>query len=207
MHQFHVVDDDPSIRRLVTAILEDAGHDVRCYADGPGFKAAFEADGSPTDCVLLDLEMPGESGVDVQRWLAGLTTPPPVIVITGSADIPTAVTLMKRGARDVLTKPFTPQQLLERVDEAVSRTPSQPPPPVAKADTRAGRALATLTPRERQVFESVAAGDANKQVAFKLGISQRTVEVHRARVMTKLNAESLADLVAIAIATGLRPAA
>ncbi|MEM8873059.1 MAG: LuxR C-terminal-related transcriptional regulator [Planctomycetota bacterium] len=201
MTHFYVVDDDAAIRRLTAAFLERAGHNVRTFADAAAFKVAFDADGKPDDCVLLDLDLPGEGGQEIQDWLADRAEPPKVFVITGEVDVPTAVTLMRRGAKDLLIKPFTERELLDRISDAITRHDTR-----VEATPEQKQAIGQLTPREREVFELVAAGDANKQVAFKLGISQRTVEVHRGRVMQKLNADSLADLVVLAIATGTRQA-
>ena len=190
----HLVDDDESFRRAVTRLLETAGFVVRAYASAAEFLLACGEE--QPGCVLLDVHMPGLDGLTLQESLAKQGTTLSVIFITGHGDIPMSVRGMKAGAVDFLTKPINKEALFAAVEAALVRTAEQ-----RNAGERA-RTLreqyATLTPREREVFERVTVGKLNKQIAVELGIAERTVKVHRANVMEKLQAESLAALVHIA---------
>ena len=186
-----IVDNDAGTRRALAWLLEAADLVVETFESAEAFLDAGAAD--RPGCLVLDLRLPGMSGATLQERLEQLGSELPVIIITGFADVPTAVRVLKRGAFDFLEKPFENDFLLERVQQAI----------VADARCRRVRAdraaliarLARLTAREREVFDQVVHGKANKVVAIEFGISEKTVEAHRARVMQKLGATSLAELV------------
>ena len=189
-----VVDDDAALRDALATLLEAEGWACETCADGAAFLAKL-GDWSPADCgcVVLDVRMPGKSGFDVQAHLNARRIDMPIIFITGYGDVPAAVRAMKGGAVDFLTKPFDVQALLQRIRAALQANTERR---AARCELEAIRArIATLSPRERQVFERVAIGQANKSVALDLGVSERTVEIHRSRVMRKMACRTLADLV------------
>ena len=189
-----VVDDDAALRDALATLLEAEGWACETCADAAAFLAKL-GDWSPADCgcVVLDVLMPGESGFDVQAHLNARRIDMPIIFITGYGDVPAAVRAMKGGAVDFLTKPFDVQALLQRIRAALQANAERR---TARCEVEAIRArVATLSPRERQVFERVAIGQANKSVALDLGVSERTVEIHRSRVMRKMACRTLADLV------------
>ncbi len=194
-----VVDDDAALRDALVTLLEAEGMACETYANAAAFLAGLaEWPPDASGCVVLDVRMPGPSGLDVQDDLNARGIDMPIIFVTGYGDVPSAVRAMKHGAVDFLSKPFDAQALLHRIGDAL-RT---------DAERRAGRCelariracAATLSPRERQVFERVAAGQANKSVAIDLGVSERTVEIHRSHVMKKMRVRSLADLVRLKLA-------
>jgi two-component system response regulator FixJ len=192
----HVVDDDAAIRDSIGFLLEAVGFVVRTYASAAAFLAA-----APTlsGCVLTDVRMPAMDGLELQRRLNELGLRLPVIVITGAGDIPIAVRAMKAGAVDFLEKPVDDARLLEAVQRALQRSRL-----LAEAHTSAAEALARLallTPREREVLDLLVAGLSNKAVGKQLGASPRTVEVHRARILEKLHAQSLPELVRLVMAS------
>ena len=186
-----VVDDDPSIRESLRWLIESVGLRVQTSATAQEFLDRYDAD--TPGCLVLDVRMPGISGLDLQAELSSRKISIPIIIITGHAEVPVAVSALKAGAMDFIEKPFSDQLLLDRVRRAI------------EADTEARRVhgeraavsvrLDTLTPREREVMELVIAGKANKVIAAELGLSPKTVEVHRANVMKKMQVDSLADLV------------
>ena len=186
-----VVDDDPLVRKTIEAILLEEGNTVEGHPSGASFLDAVKA-GGRYDCVLLDVNMPDMSGLDVLQHLGngkGL----PIVMISGQGDISTAVEAMRKGATDFIEKPFTPEQLLAAVSLATALPRASTPP----------TELAGLSARELEVLELLANGDANKVIAYKLGISQRTVEVHRAKIMERMGVKTFAELVRKAIASGL----
>jgi FixJ family two-component response regulator len=191
----HVVDDDDSVRTAVQRLLQAAGYEARGYASAGEFLLG-RSDRDAPGCVVLDVRMPGPSGLDLQEALARLEVPVPIVFLTGHGDIPTSVRAMKGGAVDFLTKPVSREALLAAVRTALARD----------ADTRAARArvqawhsrYSSLTPREREVFAGVVAGKLNKQIAAELGTAERTVKAHRAQVMEKMQVASLAELVHVA---------
>ena len=202
----HVVDDDADFQAAVSRVLRAAGYEVRCYASAGEFLvAAFD---DRPGCVLLDVRMPGPSGLELQDALARMTWHRPIIFMSGYSDIPTTVQAIKAGAVDFLAKPVPRDTLLGAVRNALAR----------EAEERSHRErlgiwrarLATLSSRELAVLERVVSGKLNKVIAAELGAAERTVKAHRARVMEKMGAASLAELVHITDhlrAAGVLPAA
>ncbi len=203
----HVVDDDQGVRDSLAFLLQSAGLAVRTYDSADAFLAV--APGLASGCVLTDVRMPGGmDGLALQRRLATLGGSLAVVVMTGHADVPIAVEALKAGARDFLEKPFDEDRLLTVVQEALAA--SQLAEQEHQANAGIAVRLATLTPREREVLDRLVAGLPNKTIAYDLGTSPRTVEVQRARVMEKMGARSLAELVRMVLAmerTGGKPAA
>ncbi len=206
----HVVDDEAAIRDSLAMLLRSVGLASRTWTGAREFLAGYAPDGPA--CLIADVRMPGMSGLELQEALRARGETLPVIIVTGHGDVAMAVRAMKNGAADFLEKPFNDQTLLDTVHRALATVGTGPgaaasPTSVAATDRAAVLArLQALTPREREVMELVAEGRPNKVVATRLGLSTRTVEVHRAKVMEKMGARSLADLVRMAIATEvLRP--
>jgi FixJ family two-component response regulator len=194
-----LVDDDSSVRRSVTRLLRAAGLDVASFASADDLLLALD-DRTPA-CVVADLRMPGRTGLDLQDELARRKLDLPILFISGHADVTSSVRAMKGGAVDFLEKPFSDTVLIGAVGAALARH-RQRQEWRRELQTLEAR-LARLTPRERQVFALVASGRLNKQVGFELGTTEKTIKVHRARVMEKMEAESLADLVRMAGRLGL----
>lgn len=196
-----IVDDDPSVVRALGRLLRSVGFGVQAFASASEFLAADRPD--VPGCLVLDVRMPGLSGPALQESLAADDIHIPIIFITGHGDIPTTVRVMKAGAVDFLSKPFSDQQLIDAVNEAIARD----------IEYRRERAeivviqerIESLTPREREVLPLVVSGMLNKQIARTLGTSEKTIKVHRSRVMAKMQAESLADLVRLAQKVGVSP--
>ena len=191
----HVVDDDDSLRKAVTRLLRAAGYDVRAYASAGDFALA-DREGNRRGCVLLDVRMPGPSGLDLQEALAREDEPLPVIFLSAYGDVPTSVRAMKAGAVDFLTKPIKRDVLLNAVRSALARDLRSHTSREQLREVR--ERFEKLTPREREVFDLVVAGRLNKQIAAELGMAERTVKAHRSQVMTKMHATSLAELVHLA---------
>jgi two-component system response regulator FixJ len=188
----YVVDDDPSVRRSLHALLKAHGFDADAFSSAKEFLDHF--DGSMSGCLVVDVRMPGMSGLELQKQLAERRGGLSVIVISGHADIPTAVEAMRAGALDFIEKPFDEETLINAVRRALEVRRSggdQQGLPADELETR----LQRLTPREREVLDHLVLGEINKVIAHKLGISQRTVEIHRARIKEKMEAQSLADLI------------
>ena len=197
-----VVDDDESVRTALKRLLKSAGHKVITFSCAEDF---FEHDHrfDVSGCLVLDIQMPGLSGIELQEQMAAAGLNIPIIFITGHGNVPASVRAMKAGAVDFLEKPFDDLALLDAIHRAIAK------------DTRAKQAqakireinqrVASLTPREQEVFTLVVTGMLNKQIAFELGITESTIKVHRAQVMQKMSAESFADLVRLAEKAGVHP--
>jgi two-component system response regulator FixJ len=191
----YVVDDDSAIRRSLERLLDAADFRVTSYAAPRLFLDA--AAGLPAGCVLLDLRMPDMNGLEVLSELARINRELPVIMMTGQGDVSSAVRAMKAGAADFLEKPFGDEILLSAIEGALlGWMPSGHVPPEAED---AARRVATLSPREREVLDALVAGRPNKVIAFDLGLSVRTVEVHRARMMDRLGVRQLSEAVRLAV--------
>ncbi len=193
----HIVDDDESLRRALQRLLRAGGYTALTYGSAA---AILEAAPRLSGCILLDLRMPDMDALEVQARLSKLGIRLPVIVVTGHGDVPTAVRAMKAGAHDFLEKPIDEEMLLVAV-QAAFRDGAQN----ARADEagQAAQRLAGLSPRERQVLEGIVAGKPNKVIAYDLDISIRTVEVHRARLLTRLGTHSMAAAIRIAVLAAL----
>ena len=185
-----VVDDDQEVRDAMKLLMNSVGLDVETYASGEDFLTGF--DSTRPGCLLLDVRMKGMSGLDLQERLAQEHIQPPIIIITGHGDVPMAVRAVKAGAVDFIEKPFNEQELLDSVHRAIELDGEHRGRALHLADIRTR--VERLTPREREILELVVAGKRNKEMANELGISQSTVEAHRARVMEKMQAESLSGL-------------
>jgi two-component system response regulator FixJ len=194
----HVIDDDEPVRQSLAFLLGTAGVEVRTYDSAVAF--LNEATGVKTGCVITDVRMPEVRGIDLLHRLKELRVDVPVIVITGHGDVPLAVEAIKIGAFDFLEKPFDDEMLLASVRSTLDRQDRERQRHAERAEIE-GR-LAALSKRERDVLEGLVAGKANKQIAFDLGISPRTVEIYRANLMTKMQAASLSDLVRMACSPG-----
>ena len=187
-----LVDDDASVRRALARLIKSAGHSVQTFASAREFLGT-QAGGEEAACLVLDVRMPGVTGIDLQRELQTLNRDVPIVFITGHGDIPMSVKAMKAGAVDFLPKPVKDTDLLRAIEQALAR---------AWRDRAARKELADvesrvekLTAREREVMALVARGLPNKRIAFELGTVEKTIKVHRARIMHKMQVQSLADLV------------
>jgi len=187
----YIIDDDPHIVEAVSLLVESVGLEAEGHCSAAQFLESITA--SACGCVITDVRMPGMSGLELQQQLGRDGIDLPIIVLTGFGDVPVAVRAMKQGAMDFLEKPYRPDELLEKVQKAVSEDAGQRERRRRAAETR--DRLNSLTPREREVMGRIAEGAANKVVAIELGISERTVEIHRSRVMKKMGVRSLAELV------------
>jgi FixJ family two-component response regulator len=189
-----IVDDDPGIRESLDGLLRSVGLQVRAFASVPEFLKEGRPEGPA--CLVLDVRLPGRSGLDFQRELAALNIYLPIVFITGYGDIPMSVQAIKGGAVEFLTKPFRDQDLLDAIQLGLARDRAWLEQ--EKAISALRERFATLTPREREVMALVATGRLNKQIAYDLGISEITVKVHRGQVMRKMQAASLPDLARMA---------
>ena len=191
----YLIDDDPSVRRAMSRLIRSAGHRVETFESARSFlENTPQVDGS--SCLVLDVQMPGQSGLELQHELRLAHEHVPIIFITGHGDVPTSVKAMKDGAIDFLTKPVNDVDLLAAIEVALERAAAQ------AAEANEQRLLEEryqlLTPREREVMWLVAQGLLNKQVALELGTVEKTIKVHRARVMEKMACPTFADLVRVA---------
>jgi FixJ family two-component response regulator len=190
----YLVDDDAGVRRAAKELIESVGLRTQTFASAQEFLETERPDAP--GCLVLDVRLPGMSGLDLQRELAKTNNPLPIIFITGHGDIPMTVQAMKAGAIEFLSKPFRDQQLLDAITQAIERDRLARKERREVAELR--RRHESLTPREREVMTFVVKGLLNKQVGAELGMSETTVKLHRGQVMQKMRADSLADLVRIA---------
>ncbi len=190
-----VVDDDEAVRDSLQWLLEGKDYRVRCYDSAENFLARYDA--REVACLVVDIRMTGMSGLELQDRLIELNSPLPIVFITGHGDVPMAVTSMKKGAMDFIQKPFDEAALVTLVDRMLDHAKNSFTTAQASASREA--LLSKLTSREAQVLERIVAGRLNKQIADDLGISIKTVEAHRANIMEKLSANTVADLLKIAL--------
>lgn len=198
----YVVDDDESLCRALARLLRSVGLEAQTFLSAKAF-----LDSTPADrpaCLVLDVRLPGPSGLDLQSALSRSGRDVPIVFISGHGSVPTSVRAMKGGAVDFLEKPFNEQDLLDSVQHALQRSREQRADRAERAELE--RRLETLTPREREVLTLVVAGMLNKQIADQLGSAEKTVKVHRGRVMDKMEADSVADLVRMTEKLGASPA-
>lgn len=193
-----IVDDDAAVRDALKLLLRSVGQAVETFASAQEFLEAYSED--RPGCLVLDIRMPGMSGLELQQKLNEKHSILPIIFITGHGDVPMAVEAMQAGAVDFIQKPFRDQDLIDRINQALDKDSMNRAALGERNDIR--RRLETLTPREREVLDLVVHGKANKVIAGDLKLSQRTVEIHRARVMEKMQASSLAHLVRMVLEVG-----
>ena len=191
-----IVEDDEAVRDSLRLMLESLGHIVASYGRADEFLEAYDPE--LPGCLVLDIRMPGMNGMELQRKLNAMTSILPIIFVTGHGDVPMAVEAMQQGAVDFVQKPYREQELLDKIQSAVAQD-AENRQELQEVQLIAGR-YDDLTPREREVMEMMVDGKANKVIAIDLDISQRTVEIHRARVMEKMSARSLAQLVRMSMA-------
>ena len=196
-----VVDDDASVRKSLSGLLRAAGYYSEAFSSSEEFLERERYDG--IGCIILDIRMPGLSGMGLQEELLRAECPLPIIFITGHGDVPTSVQAMKKGAVDFLPKPFDAQDLLLAIESALVKSKAMQSRRTELKDVKG--LLSRLTTREYEVFRYVIGGMLNKQIAFKMDISEKTVKFHRGHVMEKLGAGSLADLMRLAQKAGISP--
>ena len=195
----YIIDDDVSVREGVGDLLRSVGLDVHTFASGQEFLDAKRTDAP--GCIILDVRLPGRSGLELQKMLQTLSIQLPVIFISAHGDVPISVRAMKSGAIEFLTKPLREQELLDAVHAGIERDRARRQEAELIADLRAR--YDSLTPREREIMQLVVAGSVNKQIAGQAGLSEVTVKVHRGHVMQKMRAKSLVDLVRMADRLGI----
>lgn len=198
MSEIFIVDDDPSVRAALAVVLSGEGFEVTSFVEGETFLAVARS--RTPECVLIDIHLPGGSGLEVLRRLDAQRYPAPILVISGRGDIPTAVEAIRNGALDFIEKPFDAVAVATRVRGAIDAWRN-----INRADTVLAADFPgrqRLTAREHDVLERIARGSSNKEAGRELGISPRTVEVHRARIMEKLGAKNAADLIRVVLGKG-----
>jgi FixJ family two-component response regulator len=195
-----LVDDDASVRKALARLVKSAGYQAQAFASAREFLDSDWHSQGPA-CLVLDVRMPGLSGIDLQRELQTANAILPIIFITGHGDIPTSVKAMKAGAVDFLPKPVKDRVLLQAIEQGLARAVRDRAEREEREEIQ--RRIDTLTPREREVMSLVVRGLLNKQIAFELGTVEKTIKVHRARVMEKMQVGSLAELVRIAERAGI----
>src|SRR6202012_4569693 len=201
--EIFVVDDDPAVRDTLSMVLSAGGYEVICFADGAALLAV--ARNRTPSAILLDVHIPGKSGLDILRELHGEDYPAPIFIISGQGDISMAVSAIKNGALDFIEKPFRGNEIVSRLEEAIDAyAHRQSDAAISKIATLNFPGREPLTRREREVLEQFASGASNKEAGRHLGISPRTIEDHRANIMKKLGARNAADLVRI-VMTASRP--
>jgi len=197
----YVVDDDEAVRDGLSGLLDAGGYTCRTFSSAQDFLQA-----APTlrhGCLIADIRMPGMDGLELQRRLVEQSLPFPLIVVTGHGDVPLAVRAMKAGALDFIQKPFGAKAILESTKNAMTHVAE--PQQLDALEVAAKTRVDSLSRREREVLQGLLSGLPNKSIAYELGISPRTVEVHRGRVMQKMGARSLSELVRLGLAAGLQP--
>jgi two-component system response regulator FixJ len=197
----YVVDDDDAVREALSGLLEAGGYLCRSFSSAQEFLRA-----APTlrpGCLIADIRMPGMDGLELQQLLVERALHFPLIIVTGHGDVPLAVRAMKGGALDFIQKPFNAKAILESTKSAMSRVAE--PQQANRLAVEAGSRFESLSQREREVLQGLLTGLPNKTIAHELGLSPRTVEIHRARVMEKMRARSLSELVRLGLAAGLQP--
>ena len=197
--KIYVVDDDEAVGDSIEALLSSVGYETEVFVSARQFLESFDPSGAA--CILLDVRMPGMDGLTLLERMGADRRGVPVIMVTGHGDVPLAVRAMQAGAADFVEKPFEEARLLQSIEVAISHAASAP---VATDDNLTAR-FARLTPRETDVMRQMVIGHPNKIIAYHLGLSPRTVEIHRGRVMQKTEAESLSHLVRLAIKAGYDP--
>ena len=198
----HIVDDDASFLTAIERRLKVAGYDVMTYSSALNLLDRLP-DESRSGCILLDVQIPEVSGPDLQERLSRIGSTLPIVFLTGHADIPTTVRTIKAGAQDFLTKPVASEQLFQAIEQAIARHEALRGQ--RKSLDALRELLVSLTPRERQVFDRVVQGKINKQIAYELGATERTIKAHRQRVMEKMKVQTLAELVSIAARIEMPP--
>jgi len=193
-----IVDDDEPVRDSLDVLIRASGYATRTYANAADF---MQAPKDGMSCILLDVRLPDGDGIDILRQLIDGGAIVPIIIMTGHGDVPMAVKAMRCGAMDFIEKPFEPDELLATIDGAIREFKQRHTVPDAAIDAR--ERLQRLTPRETEVMKQLVLGQQNKIIAHELGLSPRTVEVHRARVMEKTGSGSLSELIRLAIAAGI----
>jgi FixJ family two-component response regulator len=196
----YVVDDEPSVRKSLGRLLKAAGHRVEVFASAQEFLQRGSQDG--IGCLVLDVQMPELSGLELQEALSAVERFLPIVFITGHGDVPTSVRAMKAGAQDFLSKPCDEKDLLAAIALALEKARQQSK--LHDESSEVHRRLATLTPREHEVLLQVLTGRLNKQIGAALGASEKTIKVHRGRVMHKMQVQSVADLVRLCEKAGIR---
>jgi FixJ family two-component response regulator len=189
----YVIDDDAAVRESLALLVRSVGLESRTFVSAADFLAAFDA--AMDGCLVVDIRMPGMSGLDLQQVLNERGCHLPLLFITGHGDVAMAVRAMRAGALDFIEKPFRDQELLDRINQALALSARQRSAFAQVEEVRAR--LSTLTTREREIMDRIVTGQANKVIAMDLGLSERTVEIHRAKVMTKTQVHSLAELVTL----------
>jgi two-component system, LuxR family, response regulator FixJ len=196
-----IIDDDPFVRKSLSRLIVSMGYGAETFGSAEEFLARERYDG--VGCIILDVRMPGLSGMDLQEELSKAEYAMPIIFVSGHGDIPMSVRAMKKGAVDFLPKPFDDGQLLDALTKAIEKGREAK---VQREETlHILKHIDQLTPREREIFPYVISGMLNKQIAFKLDIAEKTVKVHRGRIMEKLGARSVAELVRLAEKAGIEP--
>lgn len=191
----YIVDDDESIRDSLVRLLETEGLTAKAFSCATDFLSVCDAE--TRGCILLDIQLPKMSGIELQRWLIDHGVDIPIIFLTGHGDIPLSSQAFRTGALDFLEKPFDIGKLLDRIHEALARDSEQWHNRYRRKQLK--ESFSRMTPREKEVLKWVAAGYSSKEIAKAMGISNRTIEVHRAHIMEKMKAESLADLISVAM--------
>lgn len=194
----HIVDDDKAVRESLRWLIESVGLHVETYASARDFLNGF--DNQRPGCIVLDVRMPEISGLELQEYLNAHHAQIPIIIITGHGDVPMAVRALKNGAVDFIEKPFNDQALLDRIQHALQQDAENRDKQAALGGAKEG--LAHLTKREHEVLDRVIAGESSKRIAAELGLSTKTVEAHRAKIMQKLHVKSVAELVRVTVACG-----